>query len=555
MTTAPNWQVNLFGRLSVQRGECNITNFRTAKVGLLLAVLAQGQDRAIRRDDLADRLWPDQPPEIGQNRLRVALSYLRDILEPVPDERGTVLLADRREVRLAPGAITIDTAEFEATLLKADLIEDVADRCAALESAIGKYHAQFLPEFDDVWVTTERERLSEVYQLALRRLIHVLISIKEFDRAVAIAEQAVQIDPCLEEAHRLLMLTYAKMGRPAASVRQYETLQRMLMARTESEPSIETREALDTISNRAQPPHRTGPRVARTTKRVRAKANPESRIPLQLTPLIGRDDCVSRILVMLKTPQTRLVNITGIAGVGKSRLAIAVAEELRSRGQAVMYLSLLGADGSESIVGQLASAGRTPSSPRATLLTRLTLALERRNVLIVLDNVEHLLAAASDVMRNVLQSCPGITFLITSRHRIGMAGEYNFPLRPLPTPSAQSDAAEIATSPSVRLWLDRVRAARPSFQLNDANCGDVAAVCSTLDGIPLAIELAAAWADVLTPRQIRGRLNRRFDVLVGRDPHMDRRHASLLAALDWSFDQLPSRTQRFFLRLGRFSCG
>ncbi len=550
----------MFGRLSAQRGERSVTNFRTEKTAMLLACLAQEPDRAIRRDELVEQLWPGQPQDVAHNRLRVVLSYLRSILEPEPEDRGNVLLADRREVRLSTSALTTDIAEFEASLLRADRMSDEPARIEALEAAITQYQAEFLHTLDAFWITAERLRLKDTYQLALRRLIQALLSQGQNASALMVAQKAVKADPYREETHRLLMLVYGKMGRPTAALRQYEELERLLDSRTGSSPSTETRDALARLSGPepelpARNPGR--PRIpvqGRKPQHVPLKTPPLP-IPAPLSILIGREDAISQIVAMLETPETRLVNLMGVGGVGKTRLAIAVAEKIRGKGRPVCFLSLVGVENAEDISLRLAAALHVPLRPRPNIWDRLVETLADHAMLLVLDNVEHLLPQAALVVRKLLESCPSLSCLATSRQRLGVAGEYPYTVRPLVTPAPSNDPDKVVEVPSVRLWLDRARAASPGFQLTASNCRDVALLCRMLEGIPLALELAAAWADVLSPKQVAARLTARFDVLVGRDHRFEGRHASLRAALDGSYDRLAPAVQRFFARLGRFRSG
>ena len=555
------WKINLFGRLTAERGDHKITRFRTEKTALLLATLARDPHRAQRRDELAERLWPDQPTESGRNALRVALTALRHFLEPEPEDRGTVLIADRHDVRLDPDHFTTDTAEFEASLLRAARAGNDPDRIRWLEAAVKQYQADFLTEFEDLWITAERQRLAEAYQLALRRLVRLQVNGRRYDRALGIARKAVQADPYLEENHRLLMQIYALMGRPGAALRQYQEFERLLQDQAGSAPSPATqdmRTQLCPSGDTSAPRH-----VIRPRRTALLPAEPESgtnrrpalRLPALLTRLVGREDAILQVLEMLDTPEVRLVNLTGPAGVGKTRLALAAAEQIRSQGRPVCFLSLVGLQDPAEIVTHLAAAFHLPLRPRADLWQRIVDALSDDAALLVLDNLEHLLPDAASVVRELLEAVPSLIALTTSRQRLGVPGEYGYAVAPLPLPNRGDDPAQAAACPSVSLWLDRVRAVAPEFRLTAANCHPVAALCRTLEGLPLALELAAAWAGVLSPAQIETRLTARFDLLVSREPRIAGRHASLRAALDWSFNLLALPVQRFFARLGRFRAG
>lgn len=560
------WKICLFGRLSAQRGERRVTNFRTEKTGVLLACLAQEPRRPVRREELIEQLWPNQLPDVGRNRLRVALTYLRQILEPDPDDQGTVVIADRREVKLSADSLTTDTLEFESNLTKAARARDEAERVAHLDAAVAQYQSDFLPEFEEHWITAERQRLADAYQLALRRLVKAHMNIRQFDRALGAAQRAVRADPYREETHRLLMQVYSALGRPTAALRQYKELETLLREGLGSAPSRETQETLAKLNavpdigtrpaSPQKPPHRTGPaRVGlQNVPSGTATRRPAQRLPAALTPLIGREDEIAQVLEMIGTPETRLINLIGVAGVGKTRLALAVAEQVRSQGRPVCFLSLVGLTDAAEIPARIASAFHLQLRPRADLWNRLIAALADEAVLLVLDNVEHLLPEAAEIVQRLLESVPSLFCLVTSRHRLCVAGEYAYRVPALRSP-ADGGAAPNTKCASVRLWLDRAIAAAPAFRLTAENRADVDALCGMLDGLPLAIELAAAWADVLTPKQIAARLASRFDLLVSRGPATDGRHKSLRAALDWSYDLLPKNLQVFLARLGWFRAG
>ncbi len=550
----------MLGGLSAKHGDRIITSFRTEKTGLLLATLARESHGPLRRDELADRIWPDQTTEAGRNCLRVALSALRALLEPEPQDRGTVLQAGRHDVRLDSSRFTTDTGEFEANLLRAAGARDDVDKLSFLEAAVEQYQSDFLPQFDDVWSTLERERLSDAYQLALRGLVRLHVNQRRYDLALGASQRAVAADPYREESHRLLMRVYTLMGRPAAAHRQYKELERLLQQRLGTSPSRLTQEAFaqigtftDLSAKGGHGPGRT-PISPREVSGASAK-RPGGRLPAPMTRLIGREEAILQVLEMLDTPETRLVSLTGIGGVGKTRLAIAVAEQSRRHGTPVRYLSLVDLRDPDEIVTTLASALHVSLRPRGDLWPRLVDALSDEAGLLVLDNLEHLLPLAGVIVHRLLESVPALTCLTTSRQLLGVNGEYGYLVKPLSVPLAHKDAAEIAASPSVRLWLDRVRSLSPDKTVTQANCQHIAELCTALEGLPLAVELAAAWAGVLNPEQITVRLNCRFDMLVSRGPRIDARHASLRSALDWSYNLLEPRAQQFFARLGRFRSG
>jgi predicted ATPase/DNA-binding SARP family transcriptional activator len=491
----------------------------------------------------------------------VALSYLRQILEPDETDRGKVVIADRSEVRLAQDLLTTDIHEFEEHLLSAGRARDDVERVRHLEAAVEQYQADLLLEFDQFCFVSERQRLADAYQMALRRLVKCHVNQRHFDRALTVAQKAVRADPYREETHRLLMEVYSLLGRPGAAMAQFQELERLLKDRLGTTPTVETHRAMtkccagiEALENRPSRPQRIAMAPVSRTSSPLHRA-PLHQIPIPLTPLLGREDAVVEVLEMLQTPHTRLVCLKGMPGVGKTRMALAVAEQSRNSGAQVCFVQLDGLEDASEIPTRIATALNLSLRPRNDLWDRLIDTLTHDAPLLILDNIEHLLPKAGRIIENLLQSAPALSCLVTSRCRLGVAGEYGYTVQPLPTPIANAENKEIGDCASVRLWLERVRAIAPENKLAQSSLKEIGHICRSLDGLPLSIELAAAWSDVLTPKQILDRLKERFELLVSRDNPAERRHASLLATLDWSFKELPARCQRFFARLSKFRSG
>ena len=278
-----------------------------------------------------------------------------------------------------------------------------------------------------------------------------------------------------------------------------------------------------------------------------------SDLPVSATTLIGREQAMREIAALLREPSTRLVTLTGPGGIGKTRLALAVAGEV----------------GGEVAVVPLASIDRPALVPSA-ILRALDLehigtqpiqqvlqdALRERHLLLVLDNVEHLLAGAP-LVTELLSACPHLTILATSRTRLGQPGEHVVPVEPLAVPSAAqvSSLGEIAASSGVRLFVDRARVVHPPFALTEHNAAAIAAICRRLDGLPLAIELAAARSSVLSPQALAARLEQRLELLTGGPRDTPERHQTMRAAVAWSVDLLGDADRAFWERLGVFAGG
>ncbi len=277
--------------------------------------------------------------------------------------------------------------------------------------------------------------------------------------------------------------------------------------------------------------------------------------PVPLTTFVGREAETDTLARLLARPVARLVTITGPGGVGKSRLAIAAASGVDAGFEAVVFVPL--ASVAEPDLAPVTIARTVnPRSSDEKALDELTVYCGHRRLLLILDNFEHVLAAGP-VLVNLLMACPGLTVLTTSRSLLRVSGEHAFNLAPLalPGPGSLAPVTALARVGAVQLFLERTQAVRPEFALTDANAADVVDVCRRLDGLPLAIELAAARAAVLGPGELLGRLRYRLPVLTGGPRDLPERLRTLRDSIAWSHDLLSDAEQALFRRLAVFAGG
>ncbi len=278
---------------------------------------------------------------------------------------------------------------------------------------------------------------------------------------------------------------------------------------------------------------------------VRGSAAGRDRVDREL---VGRDEDVARICDLVT--RVPLVTLVGPGGVGKTALAGVVAAGSVARGDEVVWCSLGGVLGEANVVPALATALGVPQRMGVTMTEGIVQQLQGSAGVLVIDNCEHVVGAAAEVIGNILAECPELRVLATSRERLALPGEHVWPVTGLPVDD--SPGGDPRESPAVRLFATRAREADPYFRLDDATAPVVASLCRSLDGNPLALELAAARVRSLPAREIARRLDSRFDVLVGRRGTEDR-HSSLRAAVAWSYDLLGARQQKVFRRLGAFA--
>jgi hypothetical protein len=347
-----------------------------------------------------------------------------------------------------------------------------------------------------------------------------------------------------ERFHEQLLVALYRSGRQADALRAYERARTQLIEELGVEPGPALRElegrilahdpALSWIPDMtgATPSEVAGDAsdVAATSAPPRPMTRPSAAIPIPVTPLVGRDIELARIDHLLG--RSRIVTLTGPAGAGKSRLALEVAG-FRSEDGDVWFVDLATVDDKELVAATVAGALAVPIVPGEDPVAAVAASLMGGSGLLVLDTCEHVVGAVAALVGRVLRVARDIRVLATSRRPL-ITGEIAWPVPPLAlAPPSAASLDDAAGYPAIELFVERATAVRPDFELTDANAADIAAICLAVDGLPLAIELAAARADVLAPQAIRARLMNRFELLVDGVP-TSARQQTLRAALDWS---------------------
>lgn len=556
------WRINLFGRLQAQSDQRTLNGLAMRRTGALLAYLAVRTPHAVPREELLALLWPEEPTDIARNRLRVLLNTLKQNLEPAGVISSSVLVAERYTVRLASERFTSDYHDFLDALQSAKDAISAEDTIRFLEQALICYQGEFLAGFYDEWILSERSRLFDLRYHALRELTFRLMSSQTPERAIEYARQAVAAEPLDEEAHCDLIRLYELLGQPSASLRQFAQLKRLLQEELKAAPSAKAHLLAARIEEEM------GHGVSTTKRSVRAMSIRASEmsssqpieaanLPLRLTRFFGRQEERAYLQSLLAPEsETRLVSLLGPGGVGKTRLAQEVAESLAVAYEGrVTFVSLSDCTDVNYIGAHMARALRLSPVSGLDPLSQVLTTLQNSPSLLILDNMEQLLPDAAPLIEQMLLEAIPLRFLLTSRRSAGIEGEREIPLRPLPPPDGGADIEELVTNPAIALFLDRVQAVRYDFALTPGNAADVVALCTLLEGLPLAIELAAARARVMTPAEMRNQTGQLLDWLVDIRGGKAARHRSVRATLEWSFRLLSAEERRFFIRLAVFSGG
>ena len=552
--------ISLLGPPRIERDGMPIEIDRQKAVALLAVLALEPWEHA--RDALAAMLWPEVDRGRGRANLRRALFSLDQALG------GGHVHAGRSSIRLPSECeARIDVRRFRDLLGRCDAhghpSNDTCDACAPqLTEAAALYRDDLLagftladcPAFDE-WQTLQAESLRRALAGALARLIALCEHRGAWEEAIAHARRWLALDPLHEPAHRALMLLYARSGQRAAALRQYQVCQRTLWEELGVAPSDETTRLAQVIATKelglppASPPSVNGAAPPMAAPAARAT------LPAYLTPFLGRERELASLREQVAgDPACRLLTLIGPGGAGKTRLAVELAERCGAAfPDGVWFVPLATATSPVRVPQALAEAFGLALDGRADPLGQVAAYLEDKNALLVLDNCEHLVEGG-ELLSRLLGRSPRLKALATSRVPLGLQGEWHARLEGLPVPS--SDAPEeVRASPAAELFVRGARRRAAGFRVTAENSASIARICRSVGGLPLAIELASAWAHVLSCEEIAGEIERNLDFLSGEMRDLPERHRSLRAVFDHSWRLLSEREQAALRALSVFRGG
>jgi predicted ATPase/DNA-binding SARP family transcriptional activator len=514
----------------------------------LLARLLLDAGSFVSADRLIEDLWSGQAGESALHSLHVYVSELRRALGA---EAATTIEREGRGYRAAIAPDQLDAARFERLLGEARRAggEHAHTRARALTTEAlelwrGEPYADVTYE---AWAAGEVARLQELRLAAEELRIEAELELGGHAQAIAELESLIRTHPLQERLRYLMVLALYRAGRQADALEAYQDCRRALVDGLGIDPSAEL-QALERAVLLQSPELAVEAPVSLNTER-------RAPLPAPATPLIGREQEIETLTELLGRGEVRIVTLTGPGGTGKTRLALAAAERLAPSFESGAYfVSLVDADEPSLVLSAIASELGLEESGTRPLAQLIAAALAERELLLVLDNFEHVLPAARHVA-DLLEEAPRLSVLVTSRASLRLRGEHEFPVAPLALPPADASPEEVAGYPSVELFASRARQVNPAIRLDEAATGAVAEICRRLDGLPLALELAAARVRLLPPEAMLGRLENRLDLLPARAHDAPARQRTLRDAIGWSYELLQEDERAVFRHLGVFAGG
>ena len=556
-TPVPPLRARLFGQVEIAVGDRDIPEQAwpgRLPRALLLVLLATPNHR-LPRDRVLDHLWPEANPTNALNALYKVLYTARRVLEPeLTTGRDSAYIAIRGEtIGLVPLPGTwVDTDAFDAMLARAETLPS-PERRHHLRAALDLYVGDLLSDepYAD-WPVIRRESLRQSRERAALALADLDREAGDPLATIPVLQTLLADDATVEEAHRAVMRAYAAAGQRDLALRQFERCRAVLESDLGAEPAVETIALREMIA--ASPGEALAPIAP---SRPSARPGPFINLPAAVNALVGRDHEVDEIQTLLLRQDVRLVTLTGAGGVGKTRLALEIAAGLvEDFADGVVFVSLASLQDPDLVLSTVARTLEVREESGRTVEASLHTALAERDLLLVLDNVEHLIPAAPAI-GDLVAACDRLTVLVTSREALRLRSEHERIIRPLNVPNLERLPAP-QTLPrygAVALLQQAILTRRPEFAITPANARAVAEICVRLDGLPLALELAAARCRHLEPRTLLVRLTHPLDVLTGGPRDAPPRQRTLRDAIAWSHDLLTPNEQIAFRRLAVFVGG
>jgi len=557
------------GGKQIHRYDGSKLHLRGIKEQGLLAYLVMESRQAHSREAIMGLFWPEMPQAQARNNLRVTLARIRKNIGD--DQEGRPFLhSTRREIAFNQrGDYWLDVSAFQSDIQRVRKHQHQGDTACTdclkvMSHAVALYKGEFMAGFHvpgcaafDEWLLVQREHLHIQAMELLEQLAHFSAQTGDYKSAEVFARRQIELDPLQENAHRQLIQVFCVQGQRSAALTAFEKCRQILWEELGVEPENETALLHNQILA-GEIDSGSGPRPPAGTPPIPSRAEPAPaphNLPESLTPFIGREHELEQMGRRLTEGDYRIITIVGPGGIGKSRLAMQIAREnLHLFSDGVYFIPLAAVQAVEQIPAAIADALEIAfSNPEQSSQEQLLEALRSRKLLLILDNMEHLLTSV-DLLLDIIRQAPEVTLLLTSRERLDIQSEDLYHLRGLPVP-VLSELEHASRFAAVRLFTDRAYRLHKSFKLTPENVEPIIRICRLLAGAPLAIELAASWIRDHSCEELADAITQNLDLLAVTYRDLPPRHRSMRAIFDHSWHLLGTTQQTLLASLSVFRGG
>jgi predicted ATPase/DNA-binding SARP family transcriptional activator len=532
-------------------------HFPTEKVRALLLYLVL-EPQAHRREVLAELLWPDTSHHTGLKNLRMTLYRLRQMLAEIdPSLPEHILSINHQSIQLKPDLIAVDALQVQSLIRDCEqhhhsTITECAHCQAQLQTAVDSYRGELSPYLAvadaplfEEWLSLQREALHTMVLLATHTLTVGLIARGDYQLALTYAQQLITLDQYREESHRQLMLIFYYLKQPQRALKQYHHYAQLLQQELSLDPTAELR----TLKEHIQSGHSGDPQLQ--TSAISTVAPPaglplasslrHNNLPIMLNQIVGRERELADLSTLITSSQARLVSLIGMGGIGKTRLAIELGHSNAALFRhGVLFIPLASLSNSAALITLLLTSLELEVQDES--FKQICAYLRDKQLLLVLDNAEHLLDGLSDICLRLLEAVPHLKIVVTSREPLQLRGEYLYRVLALDDAQRTSDGTDLPLS--VALFVQCAQRMQADFYLDDTNRATVLTICQLLQGVPLAIELAAAWVTAYSLDQIATAISQNLDFLAFDWRRAPVRQQSMRAIFTWSWNLLQADEQR-----------
>jgi predicted ATPase/DNA-binding SARP family transcriptional activator len=514
----------------------------------LLSVLLMFADEVVSSDRLIDALWGEHPPSSAHAMVHVRVSEVRSALRRARPDKASCILTRGGGYELRIGNDELDRQRFEALVAAgraATTRGELQIASERLRQALALWRGSAYADVADLaFAAAEIAHLEALHLTALENRLGVDLAMGRHDEVIAELEPLVVAHPLRERFWYQLMLAKYRVARQGEALETYQTARRVLMEGLGVEPGPELRRLHAAILQ-----HDAELELQPSAEEARHN------LPAEVSSFVGRAWELAELQEQLK--KHRLVTVVGVGGAGKSRLLVEAARRYRRTFPGGCWLVELAPLSQPGLVAHaVARVIGLRESPERPVLDQLVDHLTTSQTLLLLDNCEHLIDEAAELAKQLLRSCDGLRVVATSRERLGITGEVLLPLAGLTVPADEEQGLNgIAVAESVQLFAQRASAALPGFRLDGSTVVSVAEICRRLDGLPLAIELAAIRVNALGVKELASRLDHRFTLLNHGDRTALPRHQTLRAVVEWSYNLLGIAERSLFDQISIFVGG